>query len=92
MGTKDPRVDAYIARSAEFARPILTHIRNLVHANCPDVTETIKWGFPHFDYKGAIFCGTAAFKQHCAFNFWLGDLLKIDAKAEKAMGQFGRIT
>lgn len=91
MGTKDPRVDAYIAKSAAFARPILSHLRKLVHTHCPEVTETIKWGFPHFDYRGAIFCGAAAFKEHCAFTFWLGDLLNIDAKAGKAMGQFGRI-
>jgi uncharacterized protein YdeI (YjbR/CyaY-like superfamily) len=92
MGTEDPRVDAYIAKAADFAKPILTHVRKLVHANCPEVTETIKWSMPSFEYKGGIFCGIAAFKQHCAFGFWLGDLLKIDAKAGKAMGQFGRIT
>jgi uncharacterized protein YdeI (YjbR/CyaY-like superfamily) len=91
MGTKDPRVDAYIAKSAAFAKPILSHLRKLVHTHCPEVTETIKWGFPHFDYQGAIFCGAAAFKEHCAFTFWRGDLLNIDAKADKAMGQFGRI-
>jgi hypothetical protein len=31
MGAKDPRVDAYIAKSAVFARPILEHIRSVVH-------------------------------------------------------------
>ena len=92
MGTKDPRVDAYITKSAPFARPILAHIRKLVHANCPDVTETIKWSMPHFEYKGGIFCGMAAFKAHCTFGFWLGALLKIESKLDKAMGQFGCIT
>ena len=92
MGTKDPRVDAYIAKSADFAMPILTHLRKLVHANCPDATETIKWSMPHFEYRGGIFCNMAAFKQHCAFGFWLGDLLKVDNQNEKAMGDFGRIT
>ena len=91
MGSKDPRIDAYIAKSADFAKPILVHIRKLVHANCPDVSETMKWSMPFFEYKSGIFCNVAAFKQHCAFGFWLGDLLKIDAKADKAMGQFGRI-
>jgi len=95
MGKKDPRVDAYIARSADFAKPILRHIRNLVHAGCPDVDETIKWGFPHFEYKGVL-CSMASFKAHCAFGFWKGSLL-FDTKApggngEEAMGQFGRIT
>jgi len=57
------------------------------------VQETIKWSFPNFDYKG-IMCGIAAFKQHCAFGFWKGNLI-VDAKENKpvdAMGQFGRIT
>jgi uncharacterized protein YdeI (YjbR/CyaY-like superfamily) len=92
MGTKDPRVDAYIAKSAAFAQPILIHLRKQVHDNCADIAETIKWSMPNFEYKGGIFCNMAAFKAHCAFGFWLGDLLKIDAKAEKAMGDFGRIT
>ena len=92
MVTKDPRVDTYIAKSATFARPILIHLRKVVHVNCPDMTETIKWGFPHYDYKDGIFCSMAAFKAHCAFGFWLGSLLKIDSKLDKAMGQFGRIT
>lgn len=91
MGTKDPRIDAYIAKSADFAQPILKHIRKLVHAHCTDCTETMKWSMPFFEYKGGVFANMAAFKQHCAFGFWLGELLKIDAKQEKAMGQFGRI-
>ena len=92
MATKDPRIDAYIAKSGAFAKPILTHMRNLVHTNCPDVTETIKWGMPFFEYKSRIFSNMAAFKAHCAFGFWNGALLKIDSKLDKAMGQFGRIT
>jgi hypothetical protein len=92
MGTKDPRVDAYIAKSADFAKPILKHIRKVVHAGCPDVEETIKWQFPHFDYKGVL-CGMAAFKQHCAFGFWKEALIfDRDKTAEKtAMGSFGCI-
>ena len=90
----DPRIDAYIAKSAEFAKPILTRIRKVVHAGCPDVVEGLKWASPHFDYKG-IFCGMAAFKQHCIFGFWKHKLLVqrglIDPK-DKAMGQYGRIT
>jgi uncharacterized protein YdeI (YjbR/CyaY-like superfamily) len=74
MGTKDPRVDAYIAKSAEYARPILKKLRSLVHKGCPNVTETIKWGMPAFEYKGP-FCGMAAFKKHCVFGFWKSSLL-----------------
>jgi len=90
---KDPRVDAYIAAAADFARPILKHLRTLVHRGCPDVEETMKWSFPHFDHRG-IMCGLAAFKSHCAFGFWKGKLV-VDPKTNRsaeAMGQFGRIT
>jgi hypothetical protein len=95
MGTKDPRVDAYIAKAQPFAQPILRHLRSVVHSACPGVQETMKWSFPHFDYKG-IFCAMAGFKEHCTFGFWKGSLLRESVKAmpsgvEKAMGQFGRI-
>ncbi len=89
MGKKDPRVDAYIAKSAPFARPILKRLRKLVHTGCPGVAEEIKWGMPHFNYDG-IFCGMAAFQEHCTFGFWNRAMnLK---RSEGAMGQFGCIT
>ena len=93
MPTVDPRIDAYIEKSADFAKPILTHIRKVVHKACPDIMETMKWSMPHFDYKGNV-CHMAAFKQHCALGFWKQSLLETDAfPAEKtAMGSFGRIT
>jgi uncharacterized protein YdeI (YjbR/CyaY-like superfamily) len=90
MGKKDPRIDAYIARSADFAKPILRHLRALVHKGCPDVEETMKWSAPFFDYEGAILASMAAFKEHCAFGFWKGSLI-VPGKKD-AMGQFGRIT
>src|SRR3546814_18613458 len=68
MGRRDPRVDAYIARSAPFARPILEHVCELVHEACPDVEETIKWGAPPFVHAGGILAGMAAFKQHASFS------------------------
>ena len=92
MGTHDPRIDAYIAKSADFAQPILQHIRQVVHAACPDAQETIKWGFPHFMHGGKILASTAAFKAHCALNFWHGDAVTAADKSDQAMGQFGRIT
>ena len=93
MPTIDPRVDEYIAKSAEFAQPILIHLREVIHAACPEVKETIKWSMPNFDYHG-IMCNMAAFKQHCAFGFWKAELLLADEddKGKEAMGQFGRIT
>jgi uncharacterized protein YdeI (YjbR/CyaY-like superfamily) len=92
MPKQDPRVDAYIARSAAFARPVLIHIRQLIHAACPDAAETIKWSFPHFVHKGTL-CGMAAFKQHCALYFPKTSLIfGKDTTRGDAMGQFGRIT
>jgi uncharacterized protein YdeI (YjbR/CyaY-like superfamily) len=92
VATKDPRIDAYIAKSADFAKPILKHLRKVVHAGCPQVEETIKWSMPHFDYKG-VMCGMAAFKEHCAFGFWKADLIfDLHKQAEKSgMGSFGCI-
>lgn len=92
MGTRDPRFDAYIGKAAPFARPILAHIREVVHAACPEVVEAMKWSSPHFTYKGML-CHMAAFKEHCAFGFWKGALVMGDGdRATEAMGQFGRIT
>ena len=97
MPSPDPRVDAYIAEQADFARPILTHIRAVVHAVCPEVEETLKWGMPHFRYRGML-GGMAAFKQHATFGFWKGALVaeamgvKGSGKSDEAMGDFGRIT
>jgi uncharacterized protein YdeI (YjbR/CyaY-like superfamily) len=92
MAQRDPRVDAYIAKSADFARPVMTHLRELIHEACPEVAETLKWGMPFFGYRGSL-CHFAAFKQHCAFGFWKGRLLfDSQSKHDEAMGQFGRIT
>lgn len=92
MPTLDPRIDQYIEKSAEFARPILAHLRKLVHKACPDVKETLKWSMPHFEHKGML-CGFAAFKRHATFGFWKQSLLESGAfPAQKtAMGSFGRI-
>jgi uncharacterized protein YdeI (YjbR/CyaY-like superfamily) len=97
MGNKIKGIDAYILKSADFAVPILNHLRELVHVACPDVEEKIKWSMPFFDYKGEGLCNMASFKQHCAFGFWKAALMKDHklqetAKSETAMGHFGKIT
>jgi uncharacterized protein YdeI (YjbR/CyaY-like superfamily) len=96
VATKHSTIDSYINSAAEFAKPILSHLRLLVHKACPEVQETIKWGFPHFDYKG-ILCSMAAFKNHCAFGFWKSSIMNDKAKVMSvndrgAMGNFERIT
>ena len=69
---KDPRVDAYIAKAHDFAKPILKQIRAAVHKAHPAISETIKWGVPAYVDERGIFCMTAVFKQHCAWVFWTG--------------------
>ncbi len=97
MPSHNKSIDAYIAKSADFAKPILNHLRELVHSACPDAEEKIKWGMPHFDYKGEMMCGMAAFKQHCAFGFWKASIMKDPilretAQSEVAMGHLGKVT
>ena len=92
MGSRDPRVDAYVAKSAAFAKPILRRLRAQIHDSCPDAVEAIKWNMPMFLHHG-ILCYMAAFKAHCAFGFWKHSLV-VDAPrdvAVQAMGGFGRI-
>ncbi|MBL8994007.1 MAG: DUF1801 domain-containing protein, partial [Spirochaetia bacterium] len=91
---RDPKVDAYIEKSADFAKPILNHLRHLVHEVCPEVEEAIKWSFPNFLHHGVL-CNMAAFKAHATFGFWKGKILFKNKKikiTEKAMGQFGTLT
>jgi uncharacterized protein YdeI (YjbR/CyaY-like superfamily) len=92
MAKTDPRVDAYIRKAPPFARPLLAHIRKVVHAAVPEVEETMKWSTPHFGYKG-MFCGVAAFKEHVAFGFWKSALLRehLPGSGMSAAGQFGKI-
>ncbi|BAI97319.1 hypothetical protein Sj15T_17590 [Sphingobium sp. TA15] len=94
----DPRIDAYIARQADFARPILAHLRALIHAASPEtgpeigpeVGETMKWSMPFFTYRGQNLCNMAGFRRHVAFGFWHDKMARADA-SDEAMGQFGRI-
>ena len=95
MEQYDPRVDAYIEKAAPFAQPILKHLRQLVHSVSPLLTETMKWGFPFFDYKGSV-CQMAAFKEHMGFGFWkqrqLNDPGKLIKEEDGTAGSFGKIT
>lgn len=90
MTGHDPRVDAYITKSAAFAQPILTYLRDIVHTGCPEVEEGLKWSMPFFSYRGSPLCMMAAFKRHCGFGFWLSQQVVGEA-AEDGMGQFGKI-
>jgi len=90
MPSLDPRVDAYIGKAEEFARPILAEIRARVHAACPRVEETIKWGMPNFVYAGGILCGMAAFRRHVSFGYWKHALV-MDGAERDGMGSYGKL-
>jgi uncharacterized protein YdeI (YjbR/CyaY-like superfamily) len=90
--SRDPRVDAYIARAAPFARPIFERVRGQVHSAVPEVVETLKWNAPAFTLDGKILLIMAAFKQHAALNFWRGQEIGDGSPKAGAMGQFGRLT
>ncbi len=90
---KDQRIDDYIARQQAFAQPILSHLREAIHAACAEAEEAIKWSMPAFLYKGKQLAGMAAFKEHATFGFWRGsELVETRPGQPSAMGQFGRLT
>lgn len=91
MRTRDKRIDAYIAKAAPFAKPILAHLRAVVHEACPDVEESLKWGAPAYLHHG-ILCITAAFKAHCALVLWRAPLIVGAVKSRDSRGHFGKLT
>ena len=96
MGKREKRIDAYIDAAQDFAKPIIAHLRDLIHEACPEVEETWKWSFPNFMYKGAILCSMAAFKNHCSFSFWKATLIQdtdqiLTLTERAAMGHLGKI-
>ena len=92
MANRDPRIDAYIAKAAPFAQPILLRVRALVHEASPDVEETMKWSMPTFVYAGGILAGMAAFKQHASFGFWRHAEVVGDDSPRDGMGSYGKLT
>ncbi|MEO5937511.1 MAG: DUF1801 domain-containing protein, partial [Sphingomonas sp.] len=66
--SRDPRVDAYIASRNDFAKPILGHLRALIHERVPTAEEGIKWSMPFFSYGGRPLANMAAFKAHASFG------------------------
>jgi uncharacterized protein YdeI (YjbR/CyaY-like superfamily) len=74
MANTSPQVDAYIAKSAAFAQPILIKLRALFHRACPGIEEKLKWGVPSFEYKGMV-GGMAAFNKHLTWGLWKAKLL-----------------
>ena len=90
--SRDPRIDEYIEKQAEFARPILEHIREAMHSAGPEIEEGIKWSMPAFSYKGKPLAGMAAFKAHATLGFWDRTEVRGESAQQGAMGDFGRLT
>src|SRR5436305_5695422 len=92
----NPQFDDYIAESADFAKPILEYLRTIIHETCPGVEEIMKWGLPHFDYKGDMMCILAAYSKHCSFSLYKAELMSDpklieSVKAGKKMGYMDKI-
>ena len=85
-------IDAYIAKAQPFAVPILERVRHVVRAACPEAEEALKWGAPHFVYRGKNLCLTAGFKGHAILGFLHGEMVtgKTNHRME-AMGSVGRL-
>ncbi len=91
MAKLNSKVTEYIAKSADFAKPILNHLREIIHSTCPDVEEDIKWGTPHYGYKGDHLVMMAGFKNHCSFSLYKAEMMKDKAIQDslKAGKKFG---
>lgn len=97
QGRLNPQFDEYQAAASDFANPIMAHLRKLVHEQCPEVVEEIKWKIPHFVYKGEVLCIFAAYKNHCSFGFWKESLmndarLKANPALKAAKRFMGKLT
>ena len=91
MSQRYPSVDAYLRKAPAFAQPIIEHLREVVHAACPEVEECIKWNCPFFVYRGPV-CAVAAFKAHCRIGFWKADVLRKGPAAAAALASLERVT
>ena len=96
MSKFNPQFDEYIEKSADFAKPIMEYLRQIIHETCPEVEEIIKWGNPHFDYKGDMMCILAGYKNHCSFSLYKAELMsdtKIieSVKAGQKMGYMDKL-
>ncbi|WP_294671651.1 YdeI family protein [uncultured Fluviicola sp.] len=97
MKARNEQITQYISKSADFAKPILHELREIVHDFCPDTEEAMKWSMPFFMYRGKILCSFASFKNHCSFGFWLHSEMSdphgiFKRSLEGGMGSLGKIT
>jgi uncharacterized protein YdeI (YjbR/CyaY-like superfamily) len=85
------KVDDYLLKATDFAKPILEYLRKIIHHTCPEIEEDIKWGTPHYSYKGDHLCMMAGFKNHCSFSLYKAEFMTDKAIQEsvKSGKKFG---
>lgn len=96
MKQHHPKVTEYIGKAADFAQPILNHLRAIIFEACPDAEEDIKWGTPHYGYKGDHLVMMAGFSKHCSFSLYKAELMKdkdiiASVKAGKKFGYMDKV-
>ncbi|MES2006117.1 MAG: YdeI/OmpD-associated family protein [Bacteroidota bacterium] len=96
MAQLNKKVTEYISNSAEFAQGIMEHLRQIIHETCPDAEEDIKWGTPHYSYKGDHLCMMGGFKNHCSFSLYKAEFIKdkeimLSVKAGKKFGYMDKL-
>lgn len=96
MANYNKKVDEYISKSADFAKPILNHLREIILSTCPDAEEDVKWGTPHYSYKGDYLVMMAGFKNHCSFSLYKAEMMKDktiqdSVKAGKKFGYMDKV-
>lgn len=70
------KIDAYIDKQADFARPILHTLRQWIRESHPAVIEDYKWGGPHFHLGQGLVMGVGGFKKHVTLFFMEGALIE----------------
>jgi uncharacterized protein YdeI (YjbR/CyaY-like superfamily) len=73
MGTRNPKVDAFVSRAKTW-RGEIQKLRSIL-VDC-GLEEEIKWGKPCFSFEGKNVAIIQPFKAHCSLMFFKGALLK----------------
>jgi hypothetical protein len=87
------RIDQLIAELTDWRGPMVAHLRKLILAADPDITEEWKWDTAVWSHKGLV-CAVATFKKGVKMNFFQGASLAdphklfnagLDAKKTRAI-------
>jgi hypothetical protein len=79
------QVEAYIQKQDEEKQPLLNALRTLVKETAPELTESLKWGYPSYgEKKNVIYL--AAQKKHINLGFYQGGSLADPDKLLEGTG------